>query len=143
MNTRDFIRERKEQNTFTKEKLLSEDRIEVSYNDGDFEFCIKNTLSNIAQFIMFTAVYAAANNDSDYSVAFYIEYESFMNTMGYFIDLCANTEYLEALKKELIPLQLEYEECVFNNKDIPEYTFVMFEGDRKERIVSSKKDINN
>lgn len=146
METRDLIRAKREQNTFTKEDLLKGDRITVSYNDGDFEIEIANTLHNIAQFIMFTAVYAKMNEDSDYGTVFYTsEFESFMNTMGYYIDLCANLDYLEELKKVLVPLQLEYEKCLFEGKKLPEYTFLMFDkyDDDKVKIVSSYEDEEN
>ena len=142
---RNAIREAKENKIFSKGDLLNNKRIKISYNDGEFEFEIKNTLENIAQFIMFSAIFAEKNGDNYYSVQFYATPKNedylniFMNTMGYLIDLCADVEYLEELKKILIPLQQEYESCICNGTAFPEYKVIMYESEASdnERVLSS------
>ena len=131
---RSIVRENKER--FSKELLLNQERV-LTMIDGSESFIIKGTIENICNFIMFVNSLAKREGESvdlqfslDTNTGWYDDL--FMNTIGHYIDLCSNTEYLEEVKKFLIPLQLDFEEKLYSGENLPSYSFIYFENEEEK-----------
>lgn len=122
-----LINEEIRNNPITKEEILNEDSIMCSVDDN-IEIIIKNTFENISNFIIMKN-YAMNGNST---IDFYINHECFMNTIGHYINLCSNLDYLEELKKTLIPLQLEYEKALMEGCEINKTFLGLVNGKYKE-----------
>ena len=112
---RGFVRKNRESNKFTKEKLINQKKV-LAMIDGAEAFVIKGDIENICNFIM--AITAIAHNDGGEADFQFLPYKN-------------GDEYLEEVKKTLIPLQKEYERRRFKNLNTLIYEFVAYENDNE------------
>lgn len=139
---RQCIRDNRNNNVFSKDQLMNQEKV-LAFIDCFEAFLLKGNVENICNFIMAVTALAKEDGESNDLQFMYCKdgnssYSSdfFMNTMGCYIDLCANLDYLEEVKKVLIPLQLDFEQKCFNGEKFPEYSFIAFE-DGQEKIYSN------
>lgn len=138
---RQCIRDNRDNNVFSKEQLMNQEKV-LAFIDWSEAFLLKGNVENICNFIMAVTALAKEDGESDnFQFMYYKDGKEtysdlFMNTIGCYIDLCANLDYLEEVKKVLIPLQLDFEQKCFNGEKFPEYSFIAFE-DGQEKIYSN------
>lgn len=135
---KNFIRENLKDNKFNAKDLTNAKQVMLIIDDCE-EVIIKGDIQNICNAIIGLSVHNMRFNGATCDLQFILNDEYFMNTIGMYLDLCANLEYLEEVKKILIPMQLEVEKHLYEGTldKLPEYKFVILDENSDESFTWS------